>query len=176
MPYDKRNFHKHTFCVWQRRETSDLPDRKPDFRSRSGSVYHFTDEGVFRHSDHWARVANCKWRLDGPKANGFQLGFAKWTDFHPDNDHDKLYYIAVDFQTGEARYVHRDAAPSGNALLRTAAATARRIREIRKILTSDQWADYLEGDVETMRRSVVDQLVGTDETFAEIRRAFLPGR
>lgn len=171
--YDRRNFHKHTFCIWQEKAVSLVDGRQPDFRSRAGSSYYFTEDGVYRHSDHWARVAHCKWRLEGQKKNGFRLGFAKWTDFHPDNDHDRLYFITVDFEKKAAVYQHRDAAPN-TGFLRTAADTSRRIREIRNLLESDDWADYLSGDIEILRKEIVRQLVDTGIPLAQIRRAFLP--
>jgi hypothetical protein len=104
IPFNRTNFHAHTFCEF--REVDVLPEsiNKPNFQSKSGSTYYFTEEGVYRSSNHWGRAANCRWRLISQsiaKVNNSQtrIGFAKWTDFYPNNDTDALFYIVVDFET-----------------------------------------------------------------------------
>lgn len=37
---------------------------KLNYNSPSGSQYVTTDDGVYRFSDHWGRVATCNWLLD----------------------------------------------------------------------------------------------------------------
>lgn len=146
------------------------PDRQPDFTSRTGSRYWFTDAGVFRYSNHWARVANCKWRLEGKAKNGYNTAYANWTDFYPDNSTERLYYIAVDFEKHTAEYHHRDLF-QGDQLpfLRTATETAKRIREIRQLLRTDNWAKYCDQPLEHIRRQVVTALIQTPFPAAKIR-------
>lgn len=72
-------------------EFCEKPNREPDYISASGSEYWYTEEGVFRNSDHWGNgIASCDWQLlncnewDIPQ---YQLtykplcGFAKWQNF-----------------------------------------------------------------------------------------------
>jgi len=71
--------------------TCDIPAREPDYVSKSGSVYWYTDDGVIRAADHWLGVASCKWILDGhdeyilnkatDKREFPVAGFCKWNDF-----------------------------------------------------------------------------------------------
>lgn len=81
---------------------SELKNRKPDYESASGSRYWYTDEGVYRQSDHWGKnVATASWRLRGKSAdkNGefsndyssgdswkIPTGYAKWSDFSRKKD------------------------------------------------------------------------------------------
>ncbi len=173
--FNRRNFHQHTFCLWLERPKTEIEDRVADFTSRTGSRYFFDETGVYRLSDHWARVANCRWRLEGGEARGQRLGYAKWTDFLPDDDDQRLYWIAVDFDRKEATYHHRDQGIV-NGWLRTAPQTIRRMREVRKILCTDEWAAYLDGDVEQTRREWVSELIQTDRTLAAIRTSGTAGR
>ena len=62
--YNKTNFHKHTFCIFQEVDFELIKNLKLNFKSKSGSSYYFVENGVYRLSNHWSRVANCKWRLD----------------------------------------------------------------------------------------------------------------
>ncbi len=175
--FNRRNFHKHTFCNWEARPAADIAGLVPDYKSKSGSVYYFTEEGVYRNSDHWARVANCKWRLEGATGNGKQLGYARWTGFHPDNDIEKLYYIAVDFSRKTATYEHKDnLSDDDEALLRNAPDTMKRIREIRKFLETDGWLAYYDGDKEHTREKVIKALIATDKPAAVIRTEILTKR
>ena len=61
--YHSKNFHKHTFCLWTEVSQTDFDLQKPQFISKSGSEYYFTEKGVYRISNHWGRAANCRWRL-----------------------------------------------------------------------------------------------------------------
>lgn len=165
--YDRRTFHKHTFCIWRETGRDAIAGRQPDFSSRTGSRYYFTDEGVYRWSDHWARVANCKWRLEGKTHRGFRLGYARWEDFHSDNEQEKLYFISID--EDKAEYVHKAVREPGRALIRTATATAKRLREARRILETDDWAAYYTADIAALRAVILPKLIETDLTLAQIR-------
>ncbi|RZJ64224.1 MAG: hypothetical protein EOO50_16375 [Flavobacterium sp.] len=118
--FDRNNFHKNTFCVFR---ATAIPRRKPDFVSRSGSRYWFSDEGVTRHSNHWGRAAKCKWRLVLSEVSSREkTGFAKWNDFMRDNEFERLYFISI--QHGIANYFHKDSGDYRGELLRTASETA----------------------------------------------------
>lgn len=76
---DSSNFHECTLCDFT--EVTDV-NFKADFVSSSGSAYMYTEEGVYRQSDHWGYgIATCSWILDGNVQRGLKVGFAKWSDF-----------------------------------------------------------------------------------------------
>jgi hypothetical protein len=81
------------------------------YKSKSNSKYHYTSEGVYRYSNHWGRVANCRWKLlanEGFKNQINHLGFAKWTDFFEINSTDKLFYIQVNFEEKKVCFKHKE--------------------------------------------------------------------
>ena len=97
--YNKSNFHKHTFCEFTEVEASTIPTIEWQYKSKSGSGYCFTAEGVYRSSNHWGRAANCRWRLISStkvisKINNSQnrIGYAKWTDFYQNNEIENIFY------------------------------------------------------------------------------------
>lgn len=51
------------------------------------SIYWFTEEGVYRQSDHWGECRTCVWHLDGgvPRDSKLRTGFASWSSFHSIN-------------------------------------------------------------------------------------------
>ena len=90
--YTKSNFFKHTFCDFIKVENSFFDENKTHFKSASGSQYYFTEEGVYRYSNHWGRVANCRWRLVSEsrvKNQEYHVGYAKWINFYPLNESEK---------------------------------------------------------------------------------------
>ena len=61
--YNKNNFHKHTFCEFTEVDATTISNIEWHYKSKSGSGYCFTEQGVYRISNHWGRAANCRWRL-----------------------------------------------------------------------------------------------------------------
>lgn len=179
---NKTNFHKHTFCIFNEVPFGAIQELKPNFKSKSGSWYYFTGEGVFRLSNHWSRVANCRWRLETnpqlPITNNSRnrLGFAKWTDFYSDNEHEKLYFITVDFDQQVANYFHKQSHNyQSEFVLRTASETIKVIKQIRILLQESAWAKHLkEMDIAILRQKIITELITSNTTFQEIRRNYLP--
>lgn len=173
--YNKTNFHRHTFCVFKEIRIEELIGLKPNYTSKSGSSYYFKDEGVYRVSNHWGRAANCKWRLqalDNVPSSRTRAGYANWNEFHPDNDIQKLYFIEVDFVGNVVNYNHIGNNPESTSMLRTASETTRRIKQIRLLLKSDDWAKHLEYDhLEEARKQIIQELIATDKTLQEIKKA-----
>ena len=175
--YNKTNFHKHTFCEFIEVDTNVIPNIEWHYKSKSGSGYFFTEEGVYRISNHWGRAANCRWRLissSSSKINNSQnrIGFAKWTDFYPNNETDALFYIDVNFETKEATFQHKNN-PNyvGKAVLRNASETAKVIRQIKEILESDTWAKYLDfDDLEQLRKEIIQKLITDHQSLATIKK------
>lgn len=91
---NKDNFFYSTYGEF---EKADKPDRPADYvsRDRNGKIssqYWYTDEGVYRVSNHWGHgVASCDWYLldNGRKKSNLsglvvtstkKCGFIKWSD------------------------------------------------------------------------------------------------
>ena len=175
--YDKTNFHKHTFCIFQEVGLEDINGLKLNYKSKSGSSYYFVEGGVYRHSNHWGRAANCKWRLvsNSISNNRTKIGYASWSDFYPDNDQEKLYFIEVDYSTQSAQFNHckSDKYKPGK-VLRTAAETTKLIKQIRVLLEETAWAKHLKHEsIEELRNEIVDQLITTNRTLQEIKKEYL---
>lgn len=170
--YHRNNFFKHTFCEWQLVDGAFITAKKPDYKSKSGSSYYFDSEGLYRYSNHWGRAANCRWRLiSGEKTSqGFYLGYAKWTDFYPNNDTDLLYFIVMDWDSKTARSQHREKSADTH-FYRTASDTAKRIQTIQEVLTTTAWAKYVDyDDMEELRQFVIKLLVSSGLHFNEIKK------
>ena len=176
--YNKTNFHKHTFCEFTEVDSASIPNIDWHYKSKSGSGYCFTDEGVYRISNHWGRAANCRWRLISDIKNPNQkerIGYAKWTDFYPNNETENFFYVDINFDTEEVTFQHKNNPKyNGKAIFRNASETAKVIRQIKEILESDAWAKYLDfDDLEELRREIILKLIQTSTSFAEIKRSLL---
>ncbi|WP_112113916.1 hypothetical protein [Flavobacterium aciduliphilum] len=179
--YNKTNFHKHTFCVFQEVDFSEISNLRLGFKSKSGSSYYFVENGVYRESNHWGRAANCKWRLQ--KNNNVtnqigkrtKLGFAKWTDFYNDNDVDRLYFIEVDFGNRHVTFNHKESSNySKEKVLRNEPDTTKIIKQIRVLFDEYSWAKHFkEEDIDSLRKEIIFKLVHTNATFQEIRKEYL---
>lgn len=176
--YNKTNFHKHTFCEFIEVDVATIPNIEWHYKSKSGSGYCFTDEGVYRISNHWGRAANCRWRLISEIKNPNQkerIGYAKWTDFYPNNETENFFYVEVNFDSKEVTFQHKNNPKyNGKAVLRNASETAKVIRQIKEILESDSWAKYLDyDDLEVLRKEIILKLIQTSNSFSEIKRSLL---
>lgn len=171
--YNKSNFFKHTFCEFVKVENDIFNENKMHFKSKSGSNYYYTKEGVYRHSNHWGRVANCRWRLLSDqkiKSQDYYVGFANWSDFYPLNEKEKQFYISVDFNTNEVIIKHRK--NKEKVFLFFAETAQKRVLDIKKILLQDKWAKYYETDIETLRTYIVNELVNSNRTLQEIKLSY----
>lgn len=176
--HNKTNFHKHTFCEFIEVDVATIPNIEWHYKSKSGSGYCFTEEGVYRISNHWGRAANCRWRLISEIKNPNQkerIGYAKWTDFYPNNETENLFYVEVNFDVKEVAFQHKNNPKyDGKAVLRNASETAKGVRQIKEILESDTWAKYLDyEDLEVLRNEIITKLIQTSTSFAEIKRSLL---
>lgn len=140
--YHKHNFFKHTYCVFREVALADFPfdTKQPHYKSKSGSLYFYTEEGVYRLANHWGRAANCRWRLS-PLPEGIgnrtKIGYARWKDFYKDSDTEKLYFISM--ENGEVVFHHKEELPHTGKIVRTAAETASTIRKIKKLLEGNHY-------------------------------------
>jgi len=185
--YNKSNFHKYTFCIFQEVGLEALQDLSLHYKSKSGSCYYFTTTGVYRLSNHWGRAAKCKWRLspnckavtlsavEVPNANRTKLGYANWSDFYPDNDYEKLYFVKVDYDSQTVHFYHKQSHDcTTEKVLRTATDTTKLIKQIRTLFDETGWAKYLkEENIAVLRKEIIEELVNTNKTFQEIRKQYL---
>jgi len=175
--YHSKNFHKYTFCLWNEVSQADFEVQKSHFKSKSGSEYFFTEDGVYRISNHWGRVANCRWRLVPLTDNKNQytkVGFAHWNDFLPNDENAKLFFIQVDWEQKTVDFFHKDLPfYDGKAVLRNAAETAKVMKTIKQVLNEENWAKHLEyEDLDVIRKEIVESMVATDLSFNEIKRKY----
>ena len=86
---NKENFFLNTQALFlQCTKRTDTPD----FVSPIGSRYWFTEEGVYRQSNHWGFVGTCKWFVTRPRClprgsgSDVYTGFCRWDEFHSATD------------------------------------------------------------------------------------------
>ncbi|MFC7772449.1 hypothetical protein ACS8MM_01115 [Flavobacterium sp. MAHUQ-57] len=171
------NTFKNTFCVFTEVNVSNLQDRSPDFESDSGSKYYYTEQGMYRLSNHWGRLGNSKWRLienGDTSASKVKLGYANWEDFFPDNKYEALYYVTVDFETRTVLYQHKLSKNYDDmAVVRTSDDTMKRVRQARNILHLTNWAKHFpDWEIEVLRKKIVTDLIYTNKTLDEIKRQY----
>lgn len=79
---DFSDFHISTFANYSKIKTKEIPQREPDFKSRSGSKYWYENDFVIRQSDHWGRtIASCNWLLNSCAYKGSSQGICKLSNF-----------------------------------------------------------------------------------------------
>jgi len=169
------NSFKNTFCVFQEENVKAIEKLMVQYDSKSGSKYFYTEEGMYRLSNHWGRLANSKWRLEPMEpetASKTKLGFASWSDFHPDNAMDELYYIEAKYELKTVNYQHRNNPKYDNkAILRTSFETTKRIKQIRNLFNLTSWAKYFDyEDLDVLRQQIINELIFTNKSLDEIKR------
>ena len=143
-------FFKKCFLV----KLKELPVQ---YDSKSGSKYFYTEEGMYRLSNHWGRLANSKWRLEPmePETDSkLKLGFAAWNEFYPDNAEEEIYYLEANYIKKTVNYQHKNNPNYDNkAILRTSFETTKKIKQIRNLFNLTSWAKYFEyDDLEELRQ------------------------
>lgn len=176
--FNKLNFHKHTFCEFREVSKQEIEKLKLSFSSKSGSQYYFTENGVYRVSNHWGRAANCRWRLlsNEKKVNQHKrIGYANWIDFYPNNETERLFYVAVNWENKTVTFQHKNNPNfKEEYYLRTAKEVAKVVKECKTILESDSWAKYLNySDLEKTKKEIINELICTNKTLIEVKSKFL---
>lgn len=169
------NSFKNTFCVFNEVLPEEIKGLKIQFESKAGSVYYYTEKGMYRQSNHWGRLANSKWRLIAlePETDSkFKIGFANWNSFFPDNTDDKLYYIEADLLNNTVTYQHKNNTEYDNkAILRTSFETTKRIKQIRNLQQLTSWAKHFDyDDIQELRAQIINELIFTQKTLEDIKR------
>jgi hypothetical protein len=171
--YTSNNCFKHTFCDFKKVDHRFFNENQIQFKSKSGSSYFYTDEGVYRYSNHWGRVANCRWRLLSDKklkSQEYHVGFAKWSDFYSLKETEKQFYISVNFETKEVGFHHQK--ESEKEFLFFAETAQKRVAQIRKLLTEDTWARYFEMDIEALRFAIISEYLNSNKLLQEIKAKY----
>jgi hypothetical protein len=170
--YDKTNFFKHTFCEFQQVDKFEFPE-ETNYKSKSESMYFYTDKGVYRKSNHWGRVANCRWKIkvnEAYKNQQIVIGFGKWTDFYPINSTQKNFFIAVNFEEKAANLQPKGVKAAH--YLFTFPGAQKRIKEIMHLLKEDAWAKYFETEIKELRFKIISECVSSEKALQEIKRGF----
>jgi len=167
--YNKTNFFKHTFCEFEQIENFEFPE-ETNYKSKSDSMYFYTKEGVYRKSNHWGRVANCRWKLlanEDYKNQQIVIGFAKWTDFYPINSTEKIFFIDVDFDKKTAKIQTKK--ESTTNFLFTFSDAQKKTKQITHLFKEDKWANYFEGDIDYLRKQIILEYINSNKTLQEIK-------
>ena len=174
--YHKTNFHKHTFCEFEEVNLDESASLIIHHKSKSGSCYSFTTEGVYRIANHWGRAANCRWRLKSNsnlKVNNNQkrVGYARWIDFYPNNETEPLFYIEMNYDLKLVMFQHKNNPKyDGNAILRNSVETAKVIKQIKELLESDSWAKHYNfKNVDEVRKITIQRLINTTISINKIK-------
>ena len=145
--YNKTNFFKYTYCEFIEVNNFEMPE-KNYFKSKSNSLYYFTEDGVYRESNHWGRVASCRWRLTTVSLYKNQqriTAFAKWKDFYHLNEKEKLFFISINFET---KKINIKVQNSDKAIfLFTLGDAQRREKEIKHLFKEVKWAKYFDESI-----------------------------
>jgi hypothetical protein len=168
--FNQTNFFKHTFCEFQQVDNFEFPENT-NYKSKSQSVYFYTNDGVYRKSNHWGRVANCIWKIianNNYKNQQIVIGFAKWMDFYPINSTEKIFHIDVNFEEKTSKI--KASRQKSTFRLFTFSDAQKRIKQINQLFKDDQWAKYLKGTIEDLRFEIISDFIKLDKTLIEIKR------
>ena len=172
------NSFKNTFCVFKEVDIERTKNLKLQFKSKAGSSYYYTTEGMYRVSNHWGRLANSKWRLapaEMESGSKTKVGFATWDDFYPDSPDETWYYIQADYQNNTANYQHRNNPEyDKKAILRTSFDTTKRLKQIRNLQQLTSWAKYFDyDDIDDLRKKIIEKLIYTNLPLDVIKYEFI---
>ncbi|WP_299667985.1 hypothetical protein [uncultured Polaribacter sp.] len=169
--YNQTNFFKHTFCEFQQIDHFEFPENT-NYKSKSESTYFYTDKGVYRKSNHWGRVANCRWKLmalTNYKNQDKVIGFAKWNDFYPINSTEKIFFIDVNFEEKTAKIQSKK--EHQIHYLFSFSEAQQRIKQIHHLFKDDKWANYFDLEIDKLQIKVISAFINSNKTLQEIKRA-----
>lgn len=169
------NSFKNTFCVFHEVLSDAIEGLKIQFKSKAGSSYYYSQEGMYRVSNHWGRLANSKWRLvamEPETVSKYKIGFAKWDCFYPDNAIEKLYYLEMDYAKNTVHYQHKNNSDyNQKAILRTSLETTKRIKQVRNLLELTSWAKHFDcDDISLLRSLIIEELINSNKLLEEIKK------
>ena len=128
------------------------------------------DTGVYRKSNHWGRVANCRWKLNSNgnyKNQENVIGFAKWTNFYPLNESEKSFYIEVDFDSKICKIQPKKEQYSNH--LFTYSEAQKRLKNIYHLFKENKWANYFDTEINELRYKIFTAYIQSDKTLQQIK-------
>lgn len=167
--YNKTNFFKYTYCEFTEVDNFEMPE-KNYFKSKSNSLYYFTEDGVFRKSNHWGRVASCRWRLTTKSVYKNQqtiLAFAQWKDFYHLNEKEKKFYISINFKTKKIKI--KISATDKAPFLFTLSDAQKREKEIKHLFKQVKWAKHFDQNLEELRSIISMKLINSNLSLQQIK-------
>lgn len=173
MKFHKFNFFKHTYCEFESKEITFFDDKSVHYKSKSGSLYFYADNGVYRYSNHWGRVANCRWKIKGIeiyKNQDYYVGFANWNDFYPLNNTDKVFYLKVDYTTKQVKIQRLKNEDKSDYFLMTSEFAHQRLKQIQTLFKEYKWAMYFEQDIDILREIIINKLITSTKAIQELKR------
>ena len=172
--YHNYNFFKHTYCEFKMIHNNFFNQKSIHFKSKSGSLYYYTDDGVYRYSNHWGRVANCRWKIsgiEGYKNQNYYVGYANWLDFYPLNTSEKLFYLKVDFNTKEVKIYRKSINEASTHFLMTLDFALKRLKQIKILFKEYKWAIYYNEKIEVLRSKLIYQLLNSDKSLLDLKQS-----
>lgn len=169
----KLNFHKHTYCEFEKVEITFFKNKVAHYKSKSGSLYLYSEKGVYRYSNHWGRVANCRWKIKGIedyKNQNYFVGYAKWSNFHSLNSTDKTFYIEL-AANGEAKIISIKDSVSNEPFLMTLDFAFKRLKQLKVLYKDYKWATYYHENVHLARNILTEKLINSDKTLQELKQS-----
>lgn len=170
--YNHTNFFRNTFCEFQQVSFFEFPEDS-FFKSKSDSCYFYSEEGVYRKSNHWGKVANCRWKilpLENYKNQQTIIGFAKWHHFFPINSREKLFLIVVDFENNKANIQAKK--EGSNDILCAFSEAQEKLKKIRDLLKNDDWTKYFNQDKKELKKSVIHEFINSSKSLQQIKQSF----
>ena len=113
--------------------------------------------------------------LSNYKNQNTTVGFAYWTDFYPNDDVSKLYFIKVNFEEKTVDFFHKDSSEyDEKAILRNGNATSKVIQNVKMILNDTSWAKHLNyANFQELQQEIISELIYSDKSLIEIKRKFV---
>lgn len=143
------------------------------FKSKSGSLYYYTNQGVYRYSNHWGRVANCRWKIRGIEAyknQNYYVGYANWIDFFPLNTFEKTFYLDVDFTSKEVEICCKRENDTATHFLMTLDLALKRLKQIKNLFKEYKWALYFNENIDVLRTELIYNLINTDKDLRVLKQ------
>jgi hypothetical protein len=150
-----------------------LNNKEFHYKSNFGSSYFYTEQGVYRSSNHWGRVANCRWKIKGIedyKNQMYYVGFANWSAFYSLNSTEKVFYLAVDFETGSTVIHKVIKTETSTHFLMSLDAAFKRIKEIKSLYKDYKWALYYPESIEKIRTALVIELINSNDSLQVLKQ------
>jgi hypothetical protein len=173
--YHNFNFFKHTYCEFEIINKDFFNQKSVHYKSKSGSLYFYTDKGVYRYSNHWGRVANCRWKINGIvayKNQNYYTGYANWLDFHSLKSAEKYFYLEVNFEEESVKIYSIKEQNNPIVFLMSLEFALKRLKEIKTLFKEYKWALYFNKNIDILRKKLISLLINSDKSLQEIKQSF----